>query len=180
MAQEGRNALCGCGSGRKVKRCCGLKRGPGPRELATAYLAEQRRAAARRLLRVSRDDFDMLFEEVVDLPIHDVSVQLRLPRLMTPELEGLAAAIDDDDEEAVDALMDPALAQVDDPERRSALAKAVLALADAGRVDAQVAAVAVIDLSCESSALLRSSLVEALAVSVGAARTPAGLLVASG
>jgi len=39
--------------------------------------------------------------------------------------------------------------------------------------------VAVIDLTTASSALLRSSVLEALAVSVGAARTPAGLVVAS-
>jgi hypothetical protein len=54
-----------------------------------------------------------------------------------------------------------------------------LGLAQAGRIEAQVAAVAMIDLTTTSSALLRSSLVEALAVSVGAARTPAGLLVVS-
>lgn len=148
--------------------------------MATAYLAEQGRTATRRLLRVSRDDFDMLFDEMVDLPVHDVSMQLRLPRLMTPELGALAAAIDDDNEESAEALMDAALTQVDDPERRAQLAKAVLALADVGRVDAHVAAVAVIDLSCDDSALVRSSLVEALAVSVGATKTPAGLLVASG
>ncbi len=36
-----------------------------------------------------------------------------------------------------------------------------------------------IDLGRDSSALLRASLLEALAVSVGAARTPGGLLVVS-
>ncbi len=102
MANVGRNALCGCGSGRKAKRCCGLRRGPGP-----------------------------------------------------------------------------ALPQADGPERRAELARGVLALADTGRVPPSVAAVAVVDLSCDSSSLLRASLLHALAVSVGAARTPAGLLVVS-
>ncbi len=177
MADEGRNARCGCGSGLKAKRCCGLKRGPGPADLAKAFLAEQRRRAAARLLRVSREDFEDLFDEMLDLPARDVSLQLQLPRLLSPELEALRAAIDDDDDEGVEELVDAALAQVDDPLQRVALVRAVLALVEAGRVERRVAAVAVIDLASGSSALLRSSLLESLAVSVGAARTPAGLLV---
>ncbi len=179
MANEGRNAPCGCGSGIKAKRCCGMKRGPGPAELATAFLVEQRRRAAARLLRTSRDDFDELFDEMLDLPAKDVSLQFRLPRLLGPELEALRAAVDDDDDDGVEALVGAALVQVDDPMRRAELARAVLALADAGRVDRRVAAVAVIDLAGGESSLLRSSLLEALAVSVGAARTPGGLLVVS-
>lgn len=179
MARRGRNEPCECGSGTKAKRCCGVTRGPGPAELAKAFLADERRRAVGRLLRVSRDDFDELFHEVVHLPVRDVSLQICLPRLLSPELEALRAAIDDDDDDAVDALVGPAVAQLDDPQRRAELAKAVMALAESGRVDNQVAAVAVIDLTTASSALLRSSVLEALAVSVGAARTPAGLLVAS-
>ena len=41
MAQEGRNARCRCGSGRKVKRCCGVRRGPSEAELAKAWLHQQ-------------------------------------------------------------------------------------------------------------------------------------------
>jgi len=179
MAGCGRNERCECGSGTKAKHCCGVRRGPAPTELAKAFLAEQRRRAALRLLRVTRDDFDRLFDEVIDLPRHDVALQLRLPRLLSPELEELRVAIDDDDEDGVDELVGPALAQLDDPRARAELARAALALAEAGRIDPQVAAVAVIDLTTASSALLRSSVVQALAVSVGAARTPAGLLVVS-
>ncbi len=179
MASEGRNARCRCGSGIKAKRCCVLKRGPGPADLATAFLADQRRRAAARLLGVSRDDFEELFDEMLDLPARDVSLQLPLPRLLSLELEALRAAIDDDDEEGAEALVGPALAQVDDQVRRAELARAVLALAEAGRVERRVAAVAMIDLGRDSSALLRASLLEALAVSVGAARTPGGLLVVS-
>lgn len=179
MAQCGRNGLCECGSGAKAKRCCGLRRGPAPGELAKAFLAEQRRIAAVRLLGVKRDDFDELFDEVIDLPRRDVSMQLRLPGVLSPELEALRAAIDDEDDEGVDALVGPALAQLDDPRHRETLARSALALAETGRVEPRVAAVAVIDLTTASSALLRSSVVQALAVSVGAARTPAGLVVVS-
>ncbi len=132
-----------------------------------------------RLLGVTRDEFDALFEEMVDLPVWDVSLQLRLPYVLSPELEALRVAIAEDDDEAVDVFVDLALAQLDNPSRRAELARAVLAFAAAGRVDPQVAAVAVIDLTTASSALLRSSFLEALAVSVGAARTPAGLVVVS-
>jgi hypothetical protein len=43
MAKIGRNELCGCGSGRKVKRCCGIARGSSEASLARAFL----RCAAR-------------------------------------------------------------------------------------------------------------------------------------
>ena len=36
MAGLGRNERCPCGSGRKVKRCCGVQRGPSEDELAKA------------------------------------------------------------------------------------------------------------------------------------------------
>ena len=179
MALGGRNAPCGCRSGKKAKRCCGVRRGPGPAELAKASLFDQRRRAVRVLWEITRDEFDLLFAQMIDLPVTDVSMQLRLPRILGPELEALRRAIADDDEDAVDDLVDPAVAQLDDPQRRAELMDAVLALVEANDLDPKVAAVAVVDLTTASSALLRSSVVEALAVSAGATRTPAGLLVVS-
>lgn len=179
MAERRRNGPCECGSGKKAKRCCGVRRGPAAGELAKAFLAEQRRWATTRLMEVARADFEELFDQMVDLPAQEVSLQVRLPRLLSPELEALRLAIDDDDHETVDLLVGPALVQLDDPQRRGQLVGAVRTLADAGRVDPQVAALAVIDLAAPDSSLLRSSLLEALAVSIGAAGTPAGLLVVS-
>ena len=54
MAQQGRNERCQCGSGRKVKRCCGVRRGPSEAELAKAFLHQQARSAA--LVLDSRSD----------------------------------------------------------------------------------------------------------------------------
>jgi hypothetical protein len=147
--------------------------------LAKAFLAEERQKAVSVLVGVDREEFDELFEEVVDLPTLDVSLQADLPRLLSPELERLRAAIDEDDDDAFEAAVDPALAQLDTPERRAALTRALLSLRDAGRIDARVAAVAVIDLGTRRSALFQSSVVQGLAVSVGRARTPSGLLVVS-
>ena len=76
---------------------------------------------------------------------------------------------------AVDTVAD----QLDTPERRAALARAVLHLRDLGRIDRRLAATAIIDLWTPSSALFKASVVQSIAVSVGAAQTPSGLLVVS-
>jgi hypothetical protein len=123
---------------------------------------------------VDREEFDEL-----DRPALDASLQVDPPRLRSPELERLRVAIDEDDEEAFEAALGPVLRQLDTPERRAALARVVLSLRDGGRIDPRLAAVAVIDLCTRRSALFRSSVIQALALSVGAARTPSGLLVMS-
>ena len=45
MAKIGRKELCVCGSGLKVKRCCGVSRGRSEQSLAVAFL----RSAAREV-----------------------------------------------------------------------------------------------------------------------------------
>jgi hypothetical protein len=132
---------------------------------------------------LSHRDEDELWdvvEEMVHLPADEMSLQLQLPRVLPPELETLRAAVASESvEEVVDALPG-AMARVDSPSVRAALARAVLACRDEGRVDALVAASAVAELAAAStSRLLRNSLMEALAVSAGATPTPGGLLVAS-
>lgn len=177
---KGRNEQCRCGSGKKVKRCCGLRRGPTTAQLAQAFLAEERRRAAAVVVGIDRDELDEVFEKVVELAMVDASLQVELPRLLPPELERLRAAVADDDQDEFEAARPRALALFDTAEQRAALARAVLEARDEGRTDRRVAAVAVIDLAAqEGSALLASSLTQALAVSVGAARTPAGLIVMS-
>lgn len=155
-----------------------MSRGPGPDELAKAFLAEQSRTAARRLVGVTRDEFDELFHEVVHLPEVDLALQVELPALMTPELVRARAAVDDPDE--FDAALGPVVSSLDTPTRRAELARVVVDLAEAGRVDADVAAVAVIDLTTSDSALFTSSVAEAVGVAAGAARTPAGLVLVAG
>lgn len=177
---EGRNQRCSCGSGRKTKRCCGIRRGPSEADLARAWLDVEARRQARLLLRHDEDELVDIVEEMVDLPSTDISLQLSLPRVLPPELESLRAAVASEDVETVADALAPALVLIDTPPVRRSLAEAVLARRDTGRVDAPVAAAAVVELACSSvSRLVRNSLVEALAVSVGAAPTPSGLLVAA-
>src|SRR6266508_2889155 len=132
MAQQGRNARCSCGSGRKVKHCCGVRRGPSEAELAKAFLHQQARSAALVLAERSDAQVAALLDAAVGLPRQDVSMQLPLPGLR-----------------------------------------------DAGRVLGEVAAAVAVEQASRSTTLLRASLLAGLAVSVGAARTPGGLLVVS-
>jgi len=176
----GRNQPCRCGSNKKTKHCCGVPHGPSDTELAKAFLATQAHEAAHRLIRLSEDDLQDLFDEMLDLPEQHLSLQLPLPKLLPPELETLRYAINDDDVDAVDEHLEPALKQADNPLQRASLARAVLALVDNGTIDTAVADAAIVDLdSHEMSSFLRTSLLHALSVSVGASRTPSGLLVVS-
>ena len=180
MSAIGRNQPCRCGSKKKTKHCCGVPHGPSESELAKAFVAAEARSAARRLIRLSEDEIHDLFEDMLDLPEQHLSVQLRLPQLLTPELESLRSAIDDDDLDAMDEHLEPALKRIDSPLRRADLARAVLALAANATIDSAVADAAIVDLDSHgTSALMRTSLLHALSVAVGATRTPAGLLVIS-
>jgi hypothetical protein len=179
MAQQGRNERCRCGSGRKVKRCCGVRRGPSEVEHAKAFLHQQARAAALVLDTRSDAEVVALLDAATRLPRQDVSMQLPLPRLLSRALERLRAAVADDDPDEVAAALPAALTEVDTPIARAGLVRAVLALHDAGRVSAEVAAAVVVEQATRSTTLLRVRLLAALRSSVGAATTPAGLLVVS-
>lgn len=176
MSTAGRNEQCGCGSGRKAKRCCGVQRGPSEADLARAFLAGQRRPAARVLRGCSDEELDDLDAEMLELPTVDTSLQLPLPRLLTPDVDRLLLAIEEEDVDEMDAALPAVLARVDTPVARADLARAVLALRDCGRIDPKVAALALIELASPSlQRLISSAVVEAAAVVVGEA---AGLLVA--
>ena len=180
MAGGGRNQPCRCGSGIKAKRCCGVRRGPSEADLARAFLVEQRRATSPVLRRAISDVDDLieLYAAVAELPGVDLSCQLRLPRLLGPELERLRSAIADDDGDEIEQALPSAVARVDGPLVRADLARAVIALREDGRVSEEVAAAALLDLDSDADALVREALVAALAVGCGAARTPSGLMLA--
>src|SRR5262249_2770557 len=155
---------CSCGSGKKAKRCCGVRRGPSEADLARAWLDVEARQHARRLVRLDEQELHDVFEEMCDLPQEAMALQLPLPRVLPPELEELRAAIDEDDEVELVHALPAALARVDRPQTRKALAEAVLDRRDAGAVDPMVASAAVVDLAdARRSELLREALIEALA-----------------
>lgn len=179
MAKIGRNALCSCGSGLKVKRCCGVARGPSEESLARAFLRSAAREVAESAAALSEREFAMLLADLVDLPCLDLSLQVELPRLLSPAVGRLCEAIAEDDELAGDAVIEVVLDELDTPLERARLARSVIALRDGGRCGRLLAAVALIDLASGSRQLLCASVIESVAVRAGVARTPGGVLLAA-
>jgi hypothetical protein len=175
----GRNHPCRCGSGRKTKHCCGEQRGPSEEQLARAHVAQLARHAIPDLAGLSDHALDHLSEGLMDLPALDLSLLVTLPKLIGPDLERLREAIEHDDPDwGWDALTAVAK-QIDTPQQRARLADAIVRLRDQHRINRRQAAYALLDLDTRSTRLIAASLLEAVAVSVGASRTPGGLQIAA-
>jgi SEC-C motif len=180
MAKVQRNHPCPCGSGAKAKRCCyTIERLSADAEVRRSFDTLCRHVAAD-LTDVDREEFAELFHEAIHLPEVDLSLQVRLPALSSPDIERARAALDGDDLDAFDEALFAVAETLDTPAQRLELARAILKLRDAGRVHPEVAAAAVFDLSeGESSAVFISSVAEAIGVATGDSRTPSGLIVAA-
>jgi hypothetical protein len=179
MPEPGRNEPCPCGSGHKTKRCCGQHRGPSKDQLARAHVAQLARQAVPDLAGLSDRALDHLWEGLMDLPSVDYSLLVTLPKLISPDLQRLREAIEHDDPDwGWDALTAVAK-QIDTPQQRARLADAIVRLRDQRRINHRQAAYALLDLSARSTRFIGASLLEAVAVSVGASRTPAGLHIAA-
>jgi len=129
------------------------------------------------LRRLSDAALDELFEELWDLPAVHLSLQVELPKLHSPALAQLCDAVADDDPDA--ELLETVVRAIDTPIERARLARAAIAQARAGTIDEKLASAALLDLGSDSRRLLRAGLLQAVAVRVGAARTPAGVLLAA-
>ncbi len=178
MAKVGRNQPCPCGSGKKAKRCCGVRSGPSEEQLARAFLHVQARQSLGEVADCARDEFEELLDQMVDLPDQALSLTAPLPPILPPPLQRLARAVADDDEESVEAALEIALPAYDTSLTRARMARAVIAERDAGRIDKRVAAVALWNLSSRSVMLLRAALLHAVGIASGAMETPSGILVA--
>ncbi|HEX3394522.1 MAG TPA: SEC-C metal-binding domain-containing protein [Acidimicrobiales bacterium] len=177
MPQRGRTQRCICGSGKKVKRCCGVTAHLGPAELAKMELVELTRSLAPTLARCTDGELHDLLDLVPGLADLDVSLAWCLPRTLPSEIQHLRTAIHDDDLEAVKAALPGAVAALDDQVGRARLAHAVLALRDIGRIEKTLAAAAVVDLASGSPQLVTASIVEAVLLDVGVNAVPARLFL---
>jgi len=176
MAKIRRNEPCPCGSGSKAKRCCHAP----ARELDVRIMPlEVYRNAIDELAGTTREEFDGLFGEVVDLPELDLTLQVPLPGIGTPEIDRAVNALHADDTDGFDEALGPVVASVDTVVNRLLLGRAVVILRDAGRISKKVAAVAIIELDRADSAFFISSVAESIAVLAGDQRTPSGLVVAT-
>jgi hypothetical protein len=179
MPRAGRNEPCPCGSGRKVKRCCGQQRGPSDDDLARAHIAILAREAAPDIADLPDYALDDLWEQLFELPALDISLLVELPKLITPDLQRLQEAIADDDPDwGWDALTAVAT-QIDTPRQRARLANALVALRSRHRIDREQAAAAIVDLDSRSTRFIAASLLEAVALSAGVTHTPGGLEIAT-
>jgi hypothetical protein len=147
--------------------------------LAVAFVRTAAREVAEDALALGERELGLLLAELVGVPCLDLSLQVELPKLLSPAIGRLCEAIAEDDEIAGDAVIEQVLVELDTPVARERLARGVIALRDAGRLPRRLAAVAVVDLASGSRQLLCASVIEAVAVRAGVARTPSGLLLAA-
>lgn len=179
MPRPGRNEPCPCGSGRKVKRCCAIQRGPSDDQLARAHLALLAREASADLAGLSERALDHLWEGLMDLPSVDYSLLVTLPQLISPNLQRLRESIEHDDPDWGWDALTAVHKQIDSPQQRARLADAIIRLRDQHQINRRQAAYALIDLHSQSTRLIAASLLQAVAISVGAERTPGGLHLAA-
>jgi SEC-C motif len=175
----GRNDPCPCGSGRKTKRCCGQQRGPSEDHLARAHLAALAHDAAHDLAGLSEEALETLWEGLFDLPTVDLSLHVKLPELITPELQRLREAVAEDDPDRGWDELRAVTDQLDSPQQRARLADAILRLRAQHRLTRTQAAHAIYHLNTRSQHLLAASVTHTVAVAVGASRTPGGLRIAA-
>lgn len=179
MPGPGRNERCPCGSGRKVKRCCGQHKGPSEDQVAQAYLKAQRQAAILALTRHhDHDEFADLFQAAFELPSRYDELIVDLPRLAHPDLEPLRWEIERDCLREDSPALGPAVAVIDGPVVRARFARSILRLRDEEDLDSCVATAALVDLGAPDSLLIEASLIHALMIDTGRATRASGLLVA--
>jgi hypothetical protein len=137
------------------------------------------RQAIPDLAGLSDRALDHLWENLIDVPAVDLSLLVTLPQLIGPDLQRLRESIEDDDPDwGWDALTTVAK-QIDTPQQRAQLADALVHLRDQHRLNRRQAAYALLDLDSPSTRFIGASLLEAVAVSVGASQTPGGLHIAA-
>ena len=176
MAKVSRNGPCTCGSGTKAKRCC---HGPITYVDVRIMPLDMIDVALSVLRSTSEIELRAHFDKLIYLPEIDLSLQVPLPGIITPDLDHAIDALRDDDGDEFDRILDRVVPTVDTVQRRIDLACAAIALRDQQRIPAVLAAIAVLDLDREESILFTSSVAESISVLAGDQRTPSGLVVAA-
>src|SRR5215210_8252456 len=131
------------------------------------------------LVGLSDRALDHLSDGLMDLPALDLSLLVTLPKLIGPDLERLREAIEHDDPDWGWDALTRVHQQIDTPRQRARLADAIVRLRDQRRINRRQAAYALLDLHTRSTRFIAASLLEAVAVSIGANRTPGGLHIAA-
>jgi len=176
MAKIRRNGPCPCGSGSKAKRCCQTPHAYVDVRVLPLDLCQR---VVNDLPGATRDEMRTLFDQLIFLPELDTSMQVRLPGIITPDIERAINALQDDHDVGFDDALGSVVPAVDTLERRIELAQAVIELRDQGRVAPRLAAIAVLELDRPESTFFLSSVAESIAVLAGEQETPTGILVSA-
>jgi hypothetical protein len=176
MAKVQRNRPCPCGSGKKAKRCC---HGPIRYFDVRIMPLDMTEDAVAHLRSTDVVEMRAFFDQLMYLPEVDLSLQVTLPGIITPDLDQAITALRDGDDDGFDQALERLVATLDTVDRRIDLARAVVALRDQGRIPETLAAIAVVELDRPESILFKSSVAEAISILAGDQRTPSGLLVAA-
>ncbi len=151
-----------------------------PRSSSPALTSQHSHAKRSPISPVSPDHaLEHLSEALMDLPSIDLSLLVTLPKPIGPDLQRLRESIELDDADwGWDALTAVAR-QIDTPQQRAKLADNLITLRDQHRINRRQAAAAILDLDSHSTRFIAASLLEAIALSVGASQTPNGLQIAA-
>jgi hypothetical protein len=164
---------CPCGSGRTARDCCGRFRRLSPSQVADAYLHRQARQARDLVGPFAPTALAALQAEAATLPARCDLFADALLATVGSDVRRLSRDALHTPEADIDAVALSALhrraVQADTPVARVAIAKAIVALREAGSIDEHLAAAALVELSGARSPLTEAALVEA-AISVGAVR----------
>ena len=119
MAKVKRNGPCPCGSGNKAKRCC---HGPTTYVDIRIMPLDLADAAISVLRGTSEIELRAHFDELIYLPEVDLSLQVPLPGIITPDLDHAIKALQDDDGDEFDRILGRVVPTVDTVQRRIDLA----------------------------------------------------------
>jgi len=86
------------------------------------------RDSIAELAGTTRDEFEAILAELVNLPEFDLSLQVPLPNIWTPDLDRAAKALHDDDTEEFHDALTHVVARLDTVRQRLLLARAVVRL----------------------------------------------------
>lgn len=177
MTGPSRNSRCPCGSGVKVKRCCGQRTGPSDESLARAWLARVAGEEAGLALATALDEGPYgATDEIAFLPERHDALLLPLPRPLPPEVEQVRRSLLNEEPEPPAAL-DAAVRRCATQVARRRLGEALLDLRERRVERPGLVAVALLDLSQPDSRLARASVIQSVAVQAGVVPAASGLTV---
>jgi hypothetical protein len=155
---------CRCGSGRPARSCCGRFSRVSDAAAATGYLTRQARQARDVIGPFSSAALHALQREAASVPSRCELITAALVAAREPvitDLRHVARAVEREAAGRRRGALDAVLQRADTPMARVAVAKAFVALREAGSVDEHVTAAALIELTAPSSPIVEAALLQA-------------------